>query len=266
MNVSDTTTTPISNFQDCDPLMQDRAGNGRLRMTGAVVSSAALSEQTRGEMLTLLQRHFDGVSREQFTADLEEKDWVVLLRQETTGELFGFTSLMTITAEHQGETFQAFFSGDTILRPEAWGSPLLMRLWLRFVFAQTARMESRQPVYWFLICSGYKTYRFLPLLMRRYVPAPAGDDPRLQALRDAFATRKFSRSYDAGSGIIRLAQPAPLKEGLAEITPPRLRNRDIAFFLAQNPGHREGDELACLAELSWANLTGAGRRLVGANG
>jgi hypothetical protein len=32
--------------------------------------------------------------------------------------------------------------------------------------------------------------------------------------------------------------------------------------MERNPGHADGDELVCLAELSDANLTAAGRRMV----
>lgn len=37
-------------------------------------------------------------------------------------------------------------------------------------------MESGdKPLYWFLICSGYKTYRFLPLLFKHYIPSVQSD-------------------------------------------------------------------------------------------
>jgi hypothetical protein len=35
----------------------------------------------------------------------------------------------------------------------------------------------------------------------------------------------------------------------------------VGFFLARNPGWREGDELVCLTEIAEGNLTPAGRRL-----
>jgi hypothetical protein len=35
----------------------------------------------------------------------------------------------------------------------------------------------------------------------------------------------------------------------------------VAFFLEKNPGHGQGDELVCLAEVSPTNLTRAGLRL-----
>jgi hypothetical protein len=46
-----------------------------------------------------------------------------------------------------------------------------------------------------------------------------------------------------------------LRTGIAEITPGRRHNRDIAFFEGQNPGHALGDELACIARFCPENLT-----------
>jgi hypothetical protein len=37
----------------------------------------------------------------------------------------------------------------------------------------------------------------------------------------------------------------------------------VAFFAARNPGHAAGDELVSLCEIGEANLTPAGRRMVG---
>jgi hypothetical protein len=35
----------------------------------------------------------------------------------------------------------------------------------------------------------------------------------------------------------------------------------VAFFLNRNPGWRRGDELVCLTEIAFENLTPAGRRM-----
>ena len=48
------------------------------------------------------------------------------------------------------------------------------------------------------------------------------------------------------------------------MTAERLRDPQVAFFARMNPGHARGDELACLTELSRANLTRAGQRMVAA--
>jgi len=251
-----------SNYQGSDSLMRDRAGNGRLSMVGEALCVADLPAQERSEMFALFSEHFDGGERAQFEADLGEKTWVVMLRQESSGELLGFTSLMLVECVHRGQIRRAIYSGDTILRPDAWGSPLLMRLWLRFVFSRVESLADSLPIYWFLLCSGYKTFRFLPLLMNRYVPSTNRPEPNLTDLRNAFAGTKFPGGFNPEQGIVRLRHPTPLKAGIADLDAARLRDPQVAFFMKANPGHAAGDELACLAELSWANLTAAGRRLV----
>jgi hypothetical protein len=45
---------------------------------------------------------------------------------------------------------------------------------------------------------------------------------------------------------------------VAEIEEQRLDDPHVAYFAAANPGHRQGDELACLTRLDPANLTPAG--------
>ena len=80
---------------------------------------------------------------------------------------------------------------------------------------------------------------------------------------DQMGQFKFGDEYDAAHGVIRFHQASPLQSGVAEITPQRLKDPHVSFFINANPGHVDGDELACLAELSRANLTPAGRRMVG---
>jgi hypothetical protein len=63
---------------------------------------------------------------------------------------------------------------------------------------------------------------------------------------------------------VRFPEPTPLRSGLAELKPARLRDPHVAFFVRANPGHARGDELACLSEIEYHNLTPAGGRMVGA--
>ena len=64
------------------------------------------------------------------------------------------------------------------------------------------------------------------------------------------------------TGIVRFEQPQRLRGTLSGISPTRLEDRHVAFFAGANPGHADGDELACLAEISDANLTPAAWRMV----
>lgn len=224
-----------------------------------VVPATALNAAEREQMFLLLSDYFDGVTRDHFETDLAEKESVVVLR-DAVGTIKGFTTMMRLRTVVEGESVAVFFSGDTIVARECWGEMELPRLWTRHVFELRAAMPERH-VFWFLICSGYKTYRFLPVFFREFyptfrVPLPAFE----RCVLEMFGRLKFGSQYR--DGIIHFDHPTPLRAGVAEVTP-RLGNPDVAFYARQNPGHVNGDELACLCRLEIENFTRAGRRAIG---
>ena len=233
-----------------------------------VVARASLTPLDRREMYRLLETYFTNTSFAQFEQDLAEKDVVILLREPFESSVVGFSTLMTIRARVAGRNVAGFFSGDTIIAREYWGSSLLGRAWLKTVFEETDRMHGFAPetlTYWFLISSGYKTWRYLPIFFRQYLPHPEENAAAFDnAVLRALATQKFGRQYDQRKGIVHLDRANPLRSGVADITDQRLRDPMVEFFVRMNPGHAEGDELACIAPISRSNLTRAGIRLLSA--
>jgi hypothetical protein len=231
-----------------------------------VVPRARVIRADRDDMYGLLQTYFCGTSRERFEADLHEKESVLLLRDADSGRVQGFSTLMRMTASIDEKPVVAFFSGDTIVDRKYWGETVLSKLWSQTVFAEAERLIAERPaatVYWFLICSGYKTWRFLPVFFREFYPnADRATPPHVQRLLDTLGARKFGAQYLPESGIVRLRAATPLRRGIANVTAERLRDPHVAFFERMNPGHARGDELACLTEISRANLTRAGERMV----
>jgi hypothetical protein len=217
-------------------------------------------------MYALLDRYFCGTSRDRFEADLGKKEQVILLRETESGRIQGFTTLVRLNARVDDQEVMAFFSGDTIVAHDYWGETLLTRVWGRTVFEAVDQIRAEQPaaaIYWFLICSGYKTWRFLPVFFRRFYPSPDEEaPPRLRRVCDALGAMTFGDQYRLASGIVRFTTPAPLRDGVATVTDGRLRDRHIAYFVHKNPGHTKGDQLACLAELSRSNLTRAAERML----
>lgn len=225
-----------------------------------VVPVVALGAREREQMFLLLTDYFEGVTRQRFESDLAEKESAVLLRDDA-GTIKGFSTIMRLYAVVEGERVGAFFSGDTIVARDCRGESELPRLWSRHVFALRARMPERR-VYWFLISSGYKTYRFLSVFFREFYPTFRGPTPPFeQKALDALARQKFPDGY--ARGIVRFVEPTPLRAGVAAVTTERLRDLHVAFYVRTNPGHADGDELACLCPLEHSNLTPAGRRMVG---
>src|SRR5262245_5580483 len=235
------------------------------RLAAEAVPCRRVTTAERDEMYALLRSYFAGTERARFDADLDEKDTVLLLRDSASGRVQGFSTLMRMHADIDGESIVAFFSGDTIIDRSYWGETILSRIWAQVVFGEVDALARDCPgtrVYWFLICSGYKTWRFLPLFFRQFYPRP--DDPTppaYQRILDTLGTRKFGDEYIAGSGVVRFHAATPLRGGVAELTDQRLRDPNVAFFARVNPGHAQGDELACIADLSRSNLTRAGMRM-----
>jgi hypothetical protein len=125
------------------------------------------------------------------------------------------------------------------------------------------------PLYWFLICKGHRTYRYLGAFARRYLPRPdvradIGDaaDAAAQDLLDHLATERYGHAYDPAAGILSFDVPqGRLAPELARVPDAHRRIGSVAYFLQRNPGYAGGDELVCLCELSASNLRPLARRL-----
>jgi hypothetical protein len=230
-------------------------------LAGSAVERAALSEADIDAMLALFQESFEDATREIFVRDLANKDWVILLREAGSGRLQGFSTLALYETEAGGQRLSVVYSGDTIIRPAYWGTPELPRTWIKTVLRLGERMT--QPLYWLLISSGYKTYRFLTVFYKEYYPRHDRPTPSdMQALMDELAGQRFGDEYHPELGIARFKVGAtPLRDGVADVNAERLRDPHIAFFVARNPGWVRGDELVCLTRVHPDNFTGAGRRM-----
>jgi hypothetical protein len=223
-----------------------------------------LARHERDEAFTLLGRHFEGVTRDQFERDLADKNHVLLLRdREAGGALVGFSTLRVYeTTGPDGAPVSVVCSGDTVVDPTAWNTASLPREWI----AAVRSLRSLYPngrYYWLLITSGFRTYRLLSTFWQAFYPRfDVATPPDQQRLLDHLAGERFGDAYDARAGIVRFGRPQVLRAHLAGIPTARHDDPHVAFFSRLNPGHAGGDELACLCELGDANLTRAGRRMV----
>ncbi len=217
-----------------------------------------LSNAQQEEMFSLFQTHFYGVDRQQFTVDLTNKDWAILLRAE--GILKGFSTLQFREAFLEDEPVRIVYSGDTITDPSMWSSPALAQAWTSAI--QEIHRGHSEKLYWLLISSGYRTYRFLSTFARVFYPHyNQPTPPKIQAFIHHLSQQQFREYYDPTTGIVRFPKPQILSPELRSISPEKLQNHHVAFFAKKNPGHIHGDELVCLAEVSEPNLTRSGLRI-----
>ena len=219
-----------------------------------IVPVEQVTEREREAMFAIFARHYDCVRFEKFISDLREKDCVLMLRNQT-GLVCGFSTQRILRVTVKGQAIRAVFSGDTIVDRAYWGEQELGRCWCRYVSSVYAE-EPDVLLYWFLISKGYRTYLYLPLFFERFYPNCRSRTPSFEQLvQDTLAGTKFPADYDPDRGVVAFAQPqGQLKPHLAEIPARRLRDPHVQFFLQRNPGYRNGDELACLAEISPCNM------------
>ena len=243
--------------------MQAGAIDSTLHLSGRCVLRADLTVAQRDAMYELLCDHFERVTRSVFENDLAEKNWAVLL-EDSGGRIRGFSTFhMYEDRDANGEAVAIVYSGDTIVDRSAWGTPTLPRCWIHSVYEVHRLHFAGARLVWLLITSGFRTYRFLPVFWKEFYPQHDGAMPADRAEWLARIARdRFGAAYDAAAGIVRLTSPQPLRGELREVPAEKLSDPHVAFFIERNPGHVNGDELVCLADLSPENLTAAGRRMV----
>ena len=234
------------------------------RLTTEIVPVAALAAGEVRGLFALFSRHYEHVDAGRFEADLREKDCVILLRDSGTGAVRGFSTQQVLRFTVDGEALQALFSGDTIIDPAFWGDQELVRGWCRFAGGVRAAAPGTR-LFWLLISKGYRTYLYLPLFFRRYLPAPGWSaSPFEQQVIDTLAAVKFAPYYRRETG--RLEFPdrrGNLTPALAAIPEGRRADPRVQFFLERNPTYALGTELVCLAEISPANMRSIAGRALG---
>lgn len=209
-------------------------------------------------MFALMASHFRGVDRATFHTDLAEKNSVILIESEDE-VLHGFSTLLVYQTTAPGCRATIVYSGDTIVGRGCWGSPALPKTWIQLV-QQVA--PTGADVYWLLLTSGYRTYRFLPVFFRTFYPRYDEHTPaEVQSFLNDVAAERFGSRYDATTGLVRFERPHILADDLVVVPTGRTADAHVRFFLSRNPSFVAGDELVCLTRIHADNLTPAGRRM-----
>lgn len=233
------------------------------RLTAHTVPVASLSRDLVDDAFALFAQSYTGVDRQRFERDLREKQKVILLRDRETGALKGFSTVL-IQPLASPAAATVIFSGDTVIHRDYWGQKQLQTAFARILLGAKLRAP-RRPLYWFLISKGYRTYMLLANAFPRAVPRhDRPDDAGLRATLNAMARSRFGDAYDPVTGIVHASGHEQVRDGLAPVTVRHLANPHVAFFVARNPGHQDGDELACLAAVRLVDIARIALRLVAA--
>ncbi len=233
-----------------------------MEITHATVPVGSLTAKDRDEMYQLMERCYLGVNRFTFLRDLSEKQHAMMLRAKNGGEIVGFSTLVQFNLSIDGQPVRAIFSGDTVV-DESCRRTLGFAYEVTSYFAATAQ-ASLLPVYYVLICKGWRTYRVLPLLFREYSPALGRATNLLhKQVMDAFGAKKYPDDYQQDTGLIVFDRETQrIRPCSAEAISFVRSDPHAEFFARKNPNHLRGDELVCVAEVTFSNFSAATEKLL----
>jgi hypothetical protein len=232
-----------------------------MKLTSIIVRADRLTPFNKKAMFTLFAEYYDSVSFENFTKDLSNKEYVILLEDESK-LIRGFTTITVMKeTSPEGNSYRAIFSGDTIIHHQFRGEQQLPVTWFKLAGSIKAAFPN-DPLFWFLIVKGEKTYRYLPAFFNHYYPCYNNETPpSYKDMMTQLSRSRFGDLYDADSGLIRFPRSqGHLKSFETIIKDSVLKKPEIQFFLKKNPHFDRGDELVCLAELYLENLRSLANR------
>ncbi len=206
-------------------------------------------------MFSIYRHYYANTAYEIFEQDFLQKTGVFIIREPKSKTIVGFSTVLERDFIVDGKAQHAFFSGDTIIEQQYWGSRALQRAMYRYIIAYKMR-HPFQPIYWILISKGFKTYLLLANNYYRYFPHYGEKHERLEKYINSYCEQYFSEYFDRESGLLNFGEDyQPLKADVAPITKEmREKNAKIAYFEELNPTWVDGTELPCIGELGWIDL------------
>ena len=204
------------------------------------------------EMFQLYSSFYEETSFEIFRRDMLAKEKIILL-MDRKKKLRGFSTLTRFNEVLEQKDIRVLYSGDTIIDPSYWGTAALTMEFLKNIILEKL-LHPKTPVYWFLISKGYKTYLLLANNFINYYPRYDQPTPlEMKSLIERLSNSLFPGHFKSDNGILSFKGQnheklksfvAPITEQMCEKYP------KIKFFNEQNPFWQEGDELACIGEVS----------------
>ena len=215
-----------------------------------VVRVGKLTAVERAQMEALYRAHYEGAADAAFARDLAAKDLTILLKDG--GQVCGFSTVVV----YPFEGMRILFSGDTVV-----DAAHRNQTGLAGAFGHVMRHFNEiggDPLYWFLVCKGARTYRFLPTFFKRFTPGAVDEHELATRLRRVAAAR-FPDEYDAATGVLHFTgETDRLKTDVLRMDEESVRFRTL------NPGWAKGEELCCFVPLAMDNLNRLGERVIAA--
>jgi 3',5'-cyclic AMP phosphodiesterase CpdA len=206
-----------------------------------------LSVQDIARMYELFAEHYAFSPFDTFLSDLHKKDGVFIVRQRSTQQIVGFSTLGIFTFKLGGREAKGLFSGDTIIEQAYRGSRSLQGAFARKLLWEALKAPLT-PQYWLLISKGYKTYLLMARNFPEYYPRRGKSQPHLEGLVTEYCDALFPGKLDTARMVLDFGDGANcLHDHVAEITDVERQDADIAYFERRNPSWQRGTELPCIA-------------------
>lgn len=240
------------------------------KLTSSYRAVKAISPKEIIEMHALFSQFYANAEAGTFLKDLSKKDGVILVHEQGTGVLKGFSTIVRMPLWDGKREAIGVFSGDTIVDPAYWGDRALKDGFAQYMLRLKASAPLT-PLYWLLISKGYKTYLLLSNNFVNYYPRHDRDnDPRLQMLVEAYCNKLFPGKYDRERGTLDFGDSSQcLKDTVAPIDEETMEGQPaIRYFSERNPEWTRGVELPCIGEVTvsllWPYIDKQRRKLTGA--
>lgn len=216
-----------------------------------IVNRHLLTDSDRNSMFEMMKENFSGVKRHDFDSDLQQKDYVIILKSD--GVLCGFSTFALSRHIINGRPIRIAFSGDTIISKQNRNS---IQLPVSFgILMNQIEKISDEPLYWMLISKGFRTYRFMPVYFKEFYPVFNRETPfQEKSIMNYLGEKFFPDRFSSATGIISSSGQA-IRSSCEDLEV--IAKRDdphIQFFDQRNRHWQKGDELLCLVRYSRQNL------------
>ncbi|MFO0729149.1 MAG: hypothetical protein U1E65_35545 [Myxococcota bacterium] len=212
--------------------------------------SEALTIKEREEIWGFFSKYVRR-NRDTFEAKLDSGGEVFLGR-DARGTLVAFGAVEVLEGNADGP-YAALVSHWAAFDPKHRGGTELHQIGLRALLRYKLRHPT-VPVYWLFSASTYKSYLLLARNTLTYWPRPSAPWPGRERAIVADAMRRLGEdNFDPELGVIRRYGASRYLEGVVADDPAALRDHDVRFYSALNPGQTDGDTLVCLCPMSLEN-------------
>ncbi len=177
-----------------------------------------------------------------------------LFYQIDTRRIIGFVGLRQnlIDTETEG-TVQAIYIGQTYLRPQYRGLPLIKNAIVWYALKSRLKKPGRKSYIWFDAIS-YKPFLMASRYSRHFYPDVEGKMPlHLQSLRNILGQKFYKDLYDPESGTVRKSHQRISDQDI-QICKKDLGVPGIQRYIKLNPGYLRGDGLVCIYPNTLVNL------------